>query len=196
MYNQPTDAGLGFGKKKKNEKDDGASTSPGDSNDGGGTASAAIDLSDPELIEAMEHFAQMSPEEIEEAFAEVIDILGDDPDTIAAVREVMAEMESMDADDVTNSVKTTMETVTLDDEIAEATQIALDMISKSEWDVIYDKRGDILDSVIASGKISAEDAALYKSDEGEWEKELRFIWDELQRQASGTDRQDQGGIIA
>mmetsp|Transcript_28994 Transcript_28994/g.58846 ORF Transcript_28994/g.58846 Transcript_28994/m.58846 type:complete len:143 (+) Transcript_28994:2-430(+) len=135
----------------------------------------------------MEQFALMSPEEMKEAFADVIDILGDDPDTIAAVKEVMLEMESMDADDVTNSVRTTLQTVTMDEEIAEATQIALDMISKSEWDVIYDNRGDILDSVIASGKISAEDAALYKSDEGQWEKELRFIWDELQRQASGID---------
>ena len=135
----------------------------------------------------MEHFALMSPEEMEEAFAEVIDMLGDDADTIAAARKVMAEMASMDI----NNVKAKMQSITLDNEIAEATQIALDMVSKSEWDVIYDKRAVILDSVIASGKISAEDAALYKSDEGEWERELRFIWDELKNQAKSS-----GGGIA
>lgn len=151
-------------------------------------ASPLVDLDDPELIEAMEAFALMSPEEAEEAFAEVIEMLGedkDDPEMLEAIQEVMREMESMNSG---TDVKARLSSMTLEEEIAEATEMALEMISTSEWEVIYNKREDILDSVIASGKISAEDAALYKSDASAWEEELKYIWDELQTQAKDSDK--------
>lgn len=130
----------------------------------------------------------MSPEEAEEAFAEVIEMLGedkDDPEMLEAIQEVMREMESMNSG---TDVKARLSSMTLEEEIAEATEMALEMISTSEWEVIYNKREDILDSVIASGKISAEDAALYKSDASAWEEELKYIWDELQTQAKDSDK--------
>ena len=132
----------------------------------------------------------MSPEEAEEAFAEVIEMLGedkDDPEMLEAIQEVMREMENMNSGaDVKDRRLSSM---TLEEEVAQATEMALEMISTtSEWDVIYDKREDILDSVIASGKISAKDAALYKSDASAWEKELKFIWNELQSQANEVGR--------
>ena len=151
-------------------------------------ASPLVDLDDPELIEAMEAFALMSPEEAEEAFAEVIEMLGedkDDPEMLEAIQEVMREMESMNSG---ADVKARLSSMTLEEEIAEATEMALEMIATSEWEVIYNKREDILDSVIASGKISAEDAALYKSDAAAWEEELKYIWDELQNQAKDSDK--------
>ena len=151
-------------------------------------ASPLIDLDDPELVEAMEAFALMSPEEAEEAFAEVIEMLGedkDDPEMLEAIQEVMREMESMNSGP---DVKARLSSMTLEEEIAEATEMALEMISTSDWEVIYNKREDILDSVIASGKISAEDAALYKSDAAAWEEELKFMWDELQSQAKDSDK--------
>ena len=151
-------------------------------------ASPLIDLDDPELVEAMEAFALMSPEEAEEAFAEVIEMLGedkDDPEMLEAIQEVMREMESMNSG---ADVKARLSSMTLEEEIAEATEMALEMISTSEWEVIYNKREDILDSVIASGKISAEDAALYKSDAAIWEEELKYIWDELQSQAKDSGK--------
>ena len=130
----------------------------------------------------------MSPEEAEEAFAEVIEMLGedkDDPEMLEAIQEVMREMGSMNSG---TDVKARLSSMTLEEEIAEATEMALEMISTSEWEVIYNKREDILDSVIASGKISAEDAALYKSDASAWEEELKYIWDELQTQAKDSDK--------
>ena len=151
-------------------------------------ASPLIDLDDPELVEAMEAFALMSPEEAEEAFAEVIEMLGedkDDPEMLEAIQEVMREMESMNSG---ADVKARLSSMTLEEEIAEATEMALEMIATSEWEVIYNKREDILDSVIASGKVSAEDAALYKNDAAAWEEELKYIWDELQNQAKDSDK--------
>jgi len=132
----------------------------------------------------MEAFALMSPEEAQEAFAEVLEMLGedkDDPEMLEAIQEVMREMESMNTGD---DVKYRLSSMTMEEEVAQATEVALEMISTSEWDVIYNKREDILDSVIASGKMSAEDAALYKSDAAAWEKELKHIWEELQSQAN------------
>lgn len=130
----------------------------------------------------------MSPEEAKEAFAEVIEMLGedkDDPEMMEAIQEVMREMERMNSG---VDIKDRLSSMTLEEEIAEATEMALEMISTSDWEVIYNKREDILDSVIASGKISAEDAALYKSDAAAWEEELKFIWDELQSQAKDSDK--------
>ena len=132
----------------------------------------------------MEAFALMSPEEAQEAFAEVLEMMGedkDDPEMLEAIQEVMREMESMNNGD---DVKYRLSSMTMEEEVAQATEVALEMISTSEWDVIYNKREDILDSVIASGKMSAEDAALYKSDAAAWEKELKHIWEELQSQAN------------
>ena len=126
----------------------------------------------------------MSPEEAQEAFAEVLEMMGedkDDPEMLEAIQEVMREMESMNNGD---DVKYRLSSMTMEEEVAQATEVALEMISTSEWDVIYNKREDILDSVIASGKMSAEDAALYKSDAAAWEKELKHIWEELQSQAN------------
>lgn len=136
------------------------------------------------MLEAMEAFALMSPEEAQEAFAEVLEMMGedkDDPEMLEAIQEVMREMENMNTGD---DVKYRLSSMTMEEEVAQATEVALEMISTSEWDVIYNKREDILDSVIASGKMSAEDAALYKSDAAAWEKELKYIWDELQSQAN------------
>ena len=126
----------------------------------------------------------MSPEEAQEAFAEVLEMMGedkDDPEMLEAIQEVMREMENMNTGD---DVKYRLSSMTMEEEVAQATEVALEMISTSEWDVIYNKREDILDSVIASDKMSAEDAALYKSDAAAWEKELKHIWEELQSQAN------------
>ena len=126
----------------------------------------------------------MSPEEAQEAFAEELEMMGedkDDPEMLEAIQEVMREMESMNTGE---DVKYRLSSMTMEEEVAQATEVALEMISTSEWDVIYNKREDILDSVIASGKMSAEDAALYKSDAAAWEKELKHIWEELQSQAN------------
>jgi hypothetical protein len=72
------------------------------------------------------------------------------------------------------------ETIVLHDELTKATKAALDMLSKSDWGTVYEKRSEILESIIHSGKVSSEDAAVFKSDPDVWEKELKEIWDELQ----------------
>jgi hypothetical protein len=126
----------------------------------------------------MEEFALMSEEEMEDAFAEVIEMLGDDAEAIAKMQKVKEEVRSMNAD-----VESKYETIVLEDELVKATKAALDVLSKSDWSTIYEKRASILESIINSGKVSSEDVAVFKSDPEAWERELEDIWDELQKQA-------------
>ena len=143
-------------------------------------------------MEVMEQFALMSEEERDEAFQEVVQMLGgdDDPEMIEAVQEIMNAVKSMDNDGTFISSSSSYipgssssRMVVSDEELAKATGIALEMISKSDWSVIYNKRNEILDSLISSGKISVEDGTIYKSDNASWEKVLKSIWEELQSQA-------------
>ena len=135
----------------------------------------------------MEQFALMSEEERDEAFQEVVQMLGgdDDPEMIAAVQEITSAIKSMDDNVISSNPggSNTNRMLVSDDELEKATQIALEMISKSDWSVIHNKRNEILDSLISSGKMSVEDGAIYKSDNASWEKELKRIWEELQSQA-------------
>lgn len=137
-----------------------------------------VDLNDQELIEAMEEFALMSQEEMEEAFAEVIDMLGNDEEAIDAMREVISKLRNMNTD-----VESNYETIVLGDEFVKATKASLAALAKSEWSAVHEKSDEILESIIESGKVSAEDAAVFINDSDAWEQELREIWDELQKQA-------------
>ena len=136
-------------------------------------------LDDPDLLEAMEIFANMSPEEMEDVLKELQMVLGDDPETLEAMREVMEELPAMKAADIQRNLKNLVE----QDEIAKATADALDLLRKGEWNAIWDRRQEILDAVIASGKIDPEDAARFRSEPKEWEAELKHIWGELQKLA-------------
>ena len=178
-----TDAQFGLGKKKKA----GSEKNGGDPDASFGFEELDIDLNDPELLAAMEMFAGMSPEETEETMKELVGMLGDDPETLAAIEEVMKEIPNMKANDVQSSLKQMVS----EDEVAAATQDALKLLGKSNWETIWEKQDLILDAVIQSDQINAEDTALFKSDNAAWEKELRFIWNELQKQATTAKTGDE-----
>lgn len=142
-----------------------------------------MDLDDPELLQAMEIFANMSPDEMEDVLKELQMVLGDDPEALEAMREVMEELPAMKAADIQRNLKNLVE----QDEIAKATADALDLLRKGEWNAIWARRQEILDAVISSGKIDPEDAARFRSDPSEWEAELKHIWGELQKLAAQED---------
>ena len=136
---------------------------------------------DQELLNAMEIFAGMSPTEMEETVRQLMDTLGmDDPETLAELNKILELIPQMKADDRGGS---NLQQMAQDDELAVATEDALRLLGNSNWDEIWDKQDVILEAVLASGQLSPEDAARFKTDESAWKKELRFIWDELQKQA-------------
>ena len=143
---------------------------------------ADLDLDDTELVEAVKELAGMSPGEREEMMTELLGMLGDDPETLAALKEVMNEHSSMKVSDIKSAVKDMI----TEDEVAAATEDALKMLGRSKWEVIWEKQEQTLDAIIHAGQINSEDAALYKSNKKAWEKELRFIWNELQSQAAAA----------
>jgi hypothetical protein len=145
-----------------------------------------LDIDDAELLEAFHELASMTPEEMEETMKDLTAMLGDDPETLAAVEEVMKEIQNMKVMDIKSAFKDLIS----EEEVAAATEEALIMLGQSSWEVIWEKNDFILEAVIQSGQMSAEDAAKFKSDKDAWEKELRLIWSELQKQAADVGKDE------
>jgi hypothetical protein len=144
---------------------------------------ADVNFNDPKLNDAMEIFNAMSPEEMQEAMIGSLDVLGDDPEMLAAIQELQKELETMKASGVEYNDEKLQDMIADDELLAAATQDFLDMVEiGTDWEPIWEMQEVILQSVLESGQLSAQDAALYKSDLSAWEKELKFIWKELQNQ--------------
>ena len=77
--------------------------------------------------------------------------------------------------------------VGLNQTLAIVTQDALKMLKGSSWDEIWAQQEVILEGVLASGHLTAEDAALLRSDEEAWKDELMFIWEQLEHQAAEAE---------
>jgi hypothetical protein len=144
---------------------------------------ADVDFSDPELEDTMEIFNAMSPEEMQEPMVGLLDVLCDDPEVLAAIQELQKELETMKASGVEYNDEKLQDMIADDELLAAATQDFLDMVeSATDWEPIWEMQEVILQSVLESGQLSAQDAALDKSDLSASEKELKFIWKELQNQ--------------
>ena len=76
--------------------------------------------------------------------------------------------------------------------MAKAVDTALDLISKSDWSLVYEKRGGILDTLIELGKINSSDAKKFKRNDDAWEEELRHQTEANERNSiSVDDRRDE-----
>ena len=153
----------------------------------------------------MEMFALMSDEEREEAFEEVMQIMGEDAmdeDTLASIKakvKSMSEYEPIKQQMIPPMKQTKpidkTSTNAMKGEMAKAVDTALDLISKSDWSLVYEKREGILDTLIELGKISSSDAKMYKRNDDAWEKELKLIWFQSQvkerNSISDDDRRDE-----
>jgi len=134
-----------------------------------------IDFTDPELLEAIQMFSEMSLDEIKEIF-------GDDPEALKEIEKVMEEISKLDPSEIEESMKALME----EELIASAMTDTLEMLAaadsatdEQDWEKILENKDVILEAVIASGSMSEEDIALYLKDGGAWEEELSGIWNEL-----------------
>lgn len=144
---------------------------------------------DPELLQAMQIFAQMSPEEMMETMEELKTMLGDDPDTLAEMELLMKEISEMSPEQIQESLD---EILTLQQSMLEDTLEMLANADESSWDKILENKDQILDVVVQTGAMSDEEAALYKSDPAAWEEELKVIWEELRKQANEYEQSNSG----
>lgn len=146
-------------------------------------------MDDPELREAVEMLSEMSPEEMEETLGELAEMLGsEDPETAEALREAMKEVSEMSPGEMRNSLGQIVGAEYGDVDISDEVSDTLRMLKEADDDMIETilaRKDHILETVIQSGQISQEDAERYRKHPFEWEKELKGIWGELQRQAAG-----------
>jgi len=144
----------------------------------------AIAMDDPELAEAIQMFAGMSPEEMMQTMEELKEILGNnDPAALQEIEEVMLEIAKLDLGDLdTDSIKDLME----EEMAAMAMSDTLDMLrnaNEGDWNKILENKEQILEVVIQSGVMDEEEVDMFRKDPDAWEEELRFIWEELKQQA-------------
>lgn len=140
-------------------------------------------LKDPDLLASLEIFMGMSPAEREEAIRGLMDAVGDDPQKRAEMEDLLKKLPALDAEQLKNSpggnVHSSIQQMVHDDEIAKAKQDARKMLDGTTWEFFWENQEAILESTIASGQLSAEDAALFKADTRAWKKQLRVIFDDL-----------------
>lgn len=86
-----------------------------------------VDLDDVELLEAINELAEMGLEERVSMMEELVGMLGDDPETLAAIEDVMNEIQFLKAKDI----KSKVEDIVSDDVVAAATQDALKLLGRS-----------------------------------------------------------------
>jgi len=139
-------------------------------------------LDDPELAEAMQMFADMSPEEMAGVVEELKEMFKDDPETLKDLEEVMQELSNLSSDDMEERLQEIMQ----EEAVAYAMTETLEMLQaadEEDLEKIISQKDIVLESVIQTGAISEEEIEFFKSNPDEWEKELRHIWGELNNQA-------------
>jgi len=151
---------------------------------------------DQELDEAIQMFASMSPEEMMETMEELREMFGNDPETMKEVEEIMKEIAELEPAEMEERFKELV-----DEEMAvKAMDDTMDMLKNADegdWNNILEKKEQILEVVIQSGVMDAEEVRLFRTDPDAWEEELKIIWEELKNQAneysdSGADSANYG----
>lgn len=137
---------------------------------------------DPEALQAMEIFMGMSPDEREETIRGLMDAMGDDPKKRAEMELLLAKLPALSDEQIKNSdsgIQSSLKQMVQDDEFAKARRDARKQLDGTSWEFFAENQAAILEATIAGGQLSPEDAALFKTDEEAWLKQLRVIWEDV-----------------
>lgn len=149
-----------------------------------------LDMNDPELLEAIQMFADMSPEEMMETMEELKEMFSNDPETLREIEEVILELSKLDANDIEQQLRELLEEEDAAKSMAETMEF-LQNADESDWNRILENKDAILQAVIATGAISEEEIAEYQTNPGAWERELLSIWEELKMHAADAETNQQ-----
>eukprot|EP00566_Odontella_aurita_P026334 CAMPEP_0113554378 /NCGR_PEP_ID=MMETSP0015_2-20120614/16117_1 /TAXON_ID=2838 /ORGANISM="Odontella" /LENGTH=186 /DNA_ID=CAMNT_0000455515 /DNA_START=225 /DNA_END=785 /DNA_ORIENTATION=- /assembly_acc=CAM_ASM_000160 len=139
-------------------------------------------LNDPDLLGSMEIFMGMSPEEREETIRALMEKVGDDPEKRAEMQLLLSKLPAMDGELLKNSpagIQSDLKQMVHDDEFSKAKKDARQMLGGTKWEFFLENQAEILESVIASGQISPEQAAQFRTDKEAWIRQLRVIWEDV-----------------
>ena len=129
-------------------------------------------LEDPELLNALEIFMGMSAQERYETIQGLMEAVGHDPDKrleMERLIEMLPQME--DNSDLKEMIR--------QDELLKAKQQAKRQLDGQDWESFWAMQADILEATIASGQLTPEQAAHFKTDEEAWKAQLRTIFNDL-----------------
>jgi hypothetical protein len=135
-------------------------------------------LNDPEALQAMEIFMAMSPEEREITIHNLLEAVGDDPKARAEMELIISKLPALEAEQVSGS-ESNLKKLIQEDEFAKAKHNAKKQLDGTSWEFFVENQDAILEATIAGGQLSAEDAALFKTDKKAWLKQLRVIWEDV-----------------
>ena len=135
-------------------------------------------LNDPEALQAMEIFMAMSPEEREITIHNLLEAVGDDPKARAEMELIISKLPALEAEQVAGS-ESSLKKLIQEDEFAKAKHNAKKQLDGTSWEFFVENQDAILEATIAGGQLSAEDAALFKTDKTAWLKQLRVIWEDV-----------------
>lgn len=103
----------------------------------------------------------------------------DDPESAPALRELISEITAIDESTTTLEEMKQFGMKVLAQATTQCANQAVQVLSKSDWVEVYGRRDTILWSLTQAGKLSAEEASLYRSDDDAWKEELFAIWDAI-----------------
>jgi hypothetical protein len=181
-------AQFGVGKKKPQQEQ--AQSGILDHDESISSNGFGLDMNDPELLEAIQMFADMSPEEMMETMEELKEMFSNDPETLREIEEVILELSKLDADDIEQQLRELMEEEDIAKSMAETMEL-LQNADQSDWKRILENKDAILEAVIATGAISEEEIAEYQRNPDAWERELLLIWEELKMHAADAEMNQQ-----
>mmetsp|Transcript_24206 Transcript_24206/g.26730 ORF Transcript_24206/g.26730 Transcript_24206/m.26730 type:complete len:180 (-) Transcript_24206:166-705(-) len=138
-------------------------------------------FTDPDLLGAMEIFMGMSTEERGKAIQGLMDTIGDDPQKRKEMELIISKLPAVEQEQIVKRGQAgNLNDMIQADEFAKAKHEAKKKLGGIEWESFWAMQEEVLESVIASGQVSPEDAARFKTDEEAWKKQLKTIWLDLQ----------------
>lgn len=131
-------------------------------------------MDDPVLLNAMEIFMAMSAQERYETIQGLMEAAGHDPAKRAEMETLIKMLPQME--DTGNLYELIQE-----DEFRKAQHEARKQIDGQDWDSFWAMQAAILDATIASGQLTPEQVATFKTDEQAWKAQLKVIYDDLKK---------------
>lgn len=137
-------------------------------------------LNDPESLQAMEIFMAMSPQEREETILNLLEAVGDDPVKRAEMELIIAKLPALEEEQLERSeLASTLKQMVSDDEVRKARATARKHLDGTSWEFFVENQAAILETTVASGKLSPAEVKLFKNDKEVWMSQLRVIWEDI-----------------
>ena len=147
---------------------------------------------DPSLEDALNLLEGMDMKDMSEVVQQLIEVLmesgEDDPETLEELESLLQLTEGLkDLDDLDELFdQAAIDEAIRDDEMVIAAEQAIHLHQLTTWEQVWANQDKLLQALIASGTLDAEDEALFQESEEDWRDNLEFIWGFMERKAAAA----------